>query len=117
MRFLKIVYSSTNNLRSREKRMSHFHDHPHQPRRQFLKTSIMFLSMASPSPAGAAPKKKEGTEDSGRGPHAERALTAAISKSEGKPGANFEVFDAHLHCPSEKGDVWQWHPVTRTFEE
>ncbi|GAB4116347.1 MAG: hypothetical protein Kow001_17100 [Acidobacteriota bacterium] len=28
-----------------------------------------------------------------------------------------EVFDAHLHCPSEMGDVWQWHPVTRTFEE
>jgi predicted TIM-barrel fold metal-dependent hydrolase len=27
------------------------------------------------------------------------------------------VFDAHLHCPSDAGDVWQWHPVTRTFKE
>jgi predicted TIM-barrel fold metal-dependent hydrolase len=27
------------------------------------------------------------------------------------------VFDAHLHCPSETGQIWQWHPVTKTFEE
>jgi predicted TIM-barrel fold metal-dependent hydrolase len=27
------------------------------------------------------------------------------------------IFDAHLHCPSADGQVWQWHPVTRTFEE
>lgn len=27
------------------------------------------------------------------------------------------VFDAHLHCPSDRGEVWQWHPVTRTFDE
>ncbi|HVN77461.1 MAG TPA: amidohydrolase family protein [Terriglobia bacterium] len=27
------------------------------------------------------------------------------------------VFDAHLHCPSESGDVWQWYPVTKTFDE
>ncbi|RPI29314.1 MAG: hypothetical protein EHM61_02070 [Acidobacteria bacterium] len=26
------------------------------------------------------------------------------------------IFDAHLHCPSAKGDVWQWHKVTPTFE-
>ncbi len=28
-----------------------------------------------------------------------------------------EVFDAHLHCPAESGELWQWYPVTRTFEE
>ena len=28
-----------------------------------------------------------------------------------------QVFDAHLHCPSESGNVWQWYPVTKTFEE
>jgi hypothetical protein len=22
-----------------------------------------------------------------------------------------------LHCPSDDGVVWQWHPVTKTFEE
>lgn len=28
-----------------------------------------------------------------------------------------QVFDAHLHCPDDSGNVWQWYPVTRTFEE
>jgi len=28
-----------------------------------------------------------------------------------------QVFDAHLHCPSQSGEVWQWYPVTKTFEE
>ena len=32
-------------------------------------------------------------------------------------GPPAKVFDAHLHCPSDAGEVWQWHPVTRTFEE
>ena len=27
------------------------------------------------------------------------------------------VFDAHLHCPAESGELWQWYPVTRTFED
>jgi predicted TIM-barrel fold metal-dependent hydrolase len=27
------------------------------------------------------------------------------------------VFDAHLHCPAESGELWQWHTVTRTFDE
>jgi predicted TIM-barrel fold metal-dependent hydrolase len=27
------------------------------------------------------------------------------------------VFDAHLHCPAETGELWQWHTVTRTFDE
>src|SRR6478736_5930540 len=27
------------------------------------------------------------------------------------------IFDAHLHCPDDSGNVWQWYPVTRTFEE
>jgi len=28
------------------------------------------------------------------------------------------VFDAHLHCPSdESSQVWQWYPVTKSFEE
>jgi hypothetical protein len=27
------------------------------------------------------------------------------------------VFDAHLHCPAESGELWQWHKVTRNFDE
>lgn len=29
----------------------------------------------------------------------------------------FDVFDCHLHCPSEKGEEWQWYKVTRNFDE
>jgi hypothetical protein len=28
-----------------------------------------------------------------------------------------QVFDAHLHCPAETGELWQWHTVTRNFDE
>jgi len=28
-----------------------------------------------------------------------------------------QVFDAHLHCPAESGELWQWHTVTRNFDE
>jgi uncharacterized protein len=27
------------------------------------------------------------------------------------------IFDAHLHCPAESGELWQWRKVTRTFDE
>ncbi len=27
------------------------------------------------------------------------------------------IFDCHLHCPSEKGESWQWYKVTNTFED
>jgi predicted TIM-barrel fold metal-dependent hydrolase len=30
---------------------------------------------------------------------------------------SFQVFDCHLHCPSEKGENWQWYKVTHTFED
>ena len=33
------------------------------------------------------------------------------------PVAPVRVFDAHLHCPAESGELWQWHTVTRNFEE
>lgn len=29
----------------------------------------------------------------------------------------FRTFDAHLHCPAESGELWQWHTVTRNFDE
>jgi predicted TIM-barrel fold metal-dependent hydrolase len=27
------------------------------------------------------------------------------------------VFDAHLHAPADSGELWQWHTVTRNFDE
>jgi predicted TIM-barrel fold metal-dependent hydrolase len=27
------------------------------------------------------------------------------------------IFDAHLHCPAESGELWQWHKVTEDFKE
>jgi uncharacterized protein len=34
-----------------------------------------------------------------------------------KTGKGDEIFDCHLHCPAESGESWQWHKVTRSFEE
>src|SRR5438105_15693667 len=49
----------------------------------------------------------------------------ASSKSKSK--ASYRVFDSHLHCPSDEvaglvlldrpQDLWQWYPVTRTFQD
>jgi uncharacterized protein len=30
---------------------------------------------------------------------------------------SFRIFDCHLHCPAETGELWQWHKVTHNFEE
>jgi uncharacterized protein len=30
---------------------------------------------------------------------------------------SFQVFDCHLHCPAEKGEMWQWYKVTNSFED
>ena len=29
----------------------------------------------------------------------------------------FKIFDCHLHCPSEKGEGWQWFMVTKNFDD
>jgi len=91
-----------------------FHNHPHRARRQFLKKSFFLLSIAG---APSRPKPRR-SEKNGAVPAAfnEAAPPARSPKIESKTG-KYRVFDAHLHCPSEKGEVWQWHPVTRTFEE
>jgi len=75
--------------------MSHLHNHPHKPaRREFLKggsSAVTGAVIAAAIPGEA---------------RADRTAAAPI-----------EVFDAHLHCPAASGELWQWHPVTRTFEE
>jgi hypothetical protein len=75
--------------------MSHLHNHPHKPaRREFLKGGSAAVTGAVI--AAAIPEEAR----------ADRTAAAPI-----------EVFDAHLHCPAASGELWQWHPVTRTFEE
>lgn len=34
-----------------------------------------------------------------------------------KKATRYDIFDCHLHSPSEDGELWQWHKVTRNFEE
>ncbi len=98
--------------------MSHFHYH--HPRRQFFKKTFFFLGALSGHSAVArtAPAKEveNATAEkrlplSGNQPGATKAITKE------KKREPYRVFDAHLHCPSESGEVWQWYPVTRTFEE
>lgn len=96
--------------------MSHIH---HHPRRQFLRKSFAFLGL--PALASAA-----GQHDH---PHDHSPVNATLAAAQTKPATlpgpqekamrrgPRKVFDAHLHCPSESGNVWQWHPVTKTFEE
>jgi predicted TIM-barrel fold metal-dependent hydrolase len=75
--------------------MSHLHNHPHRPaRRQFLKGGTVAVTGAIVT----------------------SALPAETTKNR-EPAPPPEVFDAHLHCPAESGELWQWHTVTRTFED
>jgi hypothetical protein len=99
--------------------LHHDQNHPH-PRRQFLKKGFAFFgatAAVSASPRGAAAKEKEvsNAEKPASQPHERTAPTQTLA-----PPAKAQpprVFDAHLHCPSESGNVWQWHPVTKSFEE
>jgi hypothetical protein len=89
--------------------MSHLHAHPH-PRRGFLKRSFVFFGMFAGSGAsstGAAPKP------------APPVVPAAVRRQEAAPAgpSHYTVFDAHLHCPTEDGHVWQWHAVTPTLDD
>jgi len=95
--------------------------HQHPPRRQFLKKSFFFFgALTSTAPATGKVTVKEPArarvEKQPLSPAAQ-ITTAAERTGTGAPEA-FQVFDAHLHCPSdESGQVWQWYPVTRTFAE
>lgn len=86
--------------------MSLFHSHP-RPKKS-SRRKFVFLGMFAPIARVSARKPEPGpgvvplaAPQKGRTPVRKRA----------------RVFDAHLHCPSENGQVWQWHTVTKTFEE
>lgn len=98
--------------------MSHRHPHPRPSR--VSRRSFCFLGLSAGTAAGVAgstsvsrpPATREATTPPPAAPQPQVVQTPGTEESRA-----VEVFDAHLHCPSEKGDVWQWHPVTRTFEE
>ena len=45
------------------------------------------------------------------------SLLAQNHENPEKKSDSFQVFDCHLHCPAEAGEKWQWHIVTKNFEE
>jgi predicted TIM-barrel fold metal-dependent hydrolase len=91
--------------------MSYFHFHadqhrpPRVPRRHFV-----FLGMLAPLAGRSQSQHKADSP-----PPANSAQKPRPAPS--RPARHVRIFDAHLHCPSDAGEVWQWHPVTRTFEQ
>jgi uncharacterized protein len=104
--------------------MSLFHaGHEHHPyRRNFLKKAFMFLGVGAAPLSSARVARPETLPPLGRrdsvldapSPPASSLPLRPENPKEAEPKRNF---DAHLHCPSEDGSVWQWYPVTRSFEE
>jgi len=88
--------------------MSLFHSHPQ--RRQQSRRKFFFLGLFASTAKSVA-----------QAPQPERPPAQVAEASSPKAAAanpvRRKIFDAHLHCPSENGEVWQWHKVTRTFEE
>jgi len=98
--------------------MSFVPGHHHHPRRrQFIKKGFAFFG-AFAAATGAArtvlSKEQEKSKQTGPAGKASAAPPAPAKQPRPRP---LRVFDAHLHCPSESGNVWQWYPVTKSFEE
>ncbi len=72
-------------------------------RRQFLKRS----ALAIPAVFGASVAFPAG----------EQKQSSRIDKGKTESSLRPLIFDAHLHCPAERGELWQWHPVTKNFAE
>jgi len=95
--------------------MSHFHSHPHPRRRDLLKKTFVFLGALAPASRFA--RAGQAKETAKPAPRASGKPAAQPRRPASKAQQPYATFDAHLHCPTESGKVWQWHPVTRTFEE
>lgn len=99
----------------------HDHSHPHpSQRRRFLKKGFAFFGAW----ASASPVPRRVPASAPLDPGANRSTTETqepIAYPQAPPRPSkvdpWQVFDAHLHCPSASGQVWQWYPVTKTFEE
>jgi predicted TIM-barrel fold metal-dependent hydrolase len=95
--------------------MSYFH----YPRRQFCKKSFLFLGALGGlqgSSRGHFAGHEHSPVSSSFGPDRQSEEPRPLEKTH-RDFEDTHVFDAHLHCPSESGKVWQWHPVTRDFRE
>ena len=89
--------------------MSFFHLHPEQHYRpKMQRRHFVFLGMLAPTGVTSKVQGQEKAPELKSRPKPPRPARTARKR---------RVFDAHLHCPSDGGDVWQWHPVTRTFQE
>jgi predicted TIM-barrel fold metal-dependent hydrolase len=86
--------------------MSLFHFHP---KRSVARRKFIFFGMLAPAARQVTAQERPAQPHSHPTPPAAKPRTAARSSR--------RIFDAHLHCPDDAGNVWQWHPVTRTFEE
>ena len=97
----------------------HDHHHQHEHRRGFLKKSFLFLgSLAAPTSFARAARPHSQEDEPGHHHHPNPAAAPAPVPAEAKKAEEpYRIFDAHLHCPSEDGAVWQWYPVTKSFEE
>jgi len=95
--------------------------HQHPPHRHFLKKSFSFFgALASTAPAtGKVTVKEPGRARVEKQFLSSVAQVTTVAERAGTRGPEpSQVFDAHLHCPSdESGQVWQWYPITRTFPE
>jgi hypothetical protein len=102
--------------------MSFLH-HPHEHRRRdFLNKGFAFFgALATPfiSPRSTLKGQEAGPPAlEGRPGHAPVPPPTPAPAARQEKREPWQVFDAHLHCPSnETSQVWQWHPVTKTFEE
>lgn len=106
--------------------MSFFHhDHPHphphhSPRRQFLKKGFaLFGALGAGSAVSSRVRAGEPVAAPANRAASETKAPIPPAQAPPKPAkaAPRQVFDAHLHCPSKSGEVWQWYPVTKTFED
>lgn len=98
----------------------HPHGHPHvRARREFLKKSFLFMGALAPAPVAACLVAGQGAPaaSAGKAPAPPARAGASELRKRQEAREPYRVFDAHLHCPSESGDVWQWYPITKTFDE
>jgi predicted TIM-barrel fold metal-dependent hydrolase len=97
----------------------HEYLHPHQ-RRRFLKKGFAFLgAVASDAPCTSKAANAEERPTIAAASLLPQHQHAATHKPalKGEIREPYQVFDAHLHCPSESGEVWQWYPITKSFAE
>jgi predicted TIM-barrel fold metal-dependent hydrolase len=99
----------------------HDDGHPHPSRRrQFLKKGFAFLGTLASTSAATARAFRSKEKDAGAAPvepHPDQPVATDNPAARGEMRGPYHVFDAHLHCPSESGEVWQWYPVTKSFPE